>query len=96
LIIEATPKEAVSKLARTILFVEGEEDTAVYVYGQYDAVTERHHESDLVVHFETDSLVKIRAVWQGANVAIEGNFPTMGWDHEDGEFGLGGNWWRKS
>ena len=92
--LEATPKEEVVHFVRKQFLIEGEEDTAIYVYGQYDIVTERHHESDLVIHIETDSVVKIRAVWQGINISLEGNFPVMGWDKEDGEFGLGGDWWK--
>ncbi len=83
--------------ARKTLFQKGEEDTAVYVYDQFDIIEEQHHESDLVVKLGTgsDGRLKITAHWHGANIVLEGNFPAIGWGNDEGEFGMGGDWWRE-
>ena len=94
LVLEGISKDCIAREARKKLFIDGEEDSAVYVYDEFDLLTESHPEADLVIIFENNSTIKIRAIWKGINIALEGNFPTMGWDKVNGEFGLGGDWWK--
>lgn len=87
------PPAGVSALAREELFNPNEKDTAVYVYGPYHKAEQ--HPADLVIKFITDNGMKISASWQGTAVTLEANLPGAGWDHENGEYGLGGDWWKK-
>jgi len=84
----------IAPLAHQHLFEDLEHDTAVYAYGPYDDI-EHHPEQVLVIKFIHDDGLKVFAAWQGVSVTVESNLPNMGWDHEDGEFGLGGDWWKR-
>lgn len=93
LVISEQPTvDKISTLAHKSFFKEEEQDTAVYAYGVYDK-PEHHSEEVLVVKFVTDT--KVFVSWQGIESTVEANLPSMGWDYEDGEFGLGGDWWKR-
>jgi len=90
---QSEPKE-IPALAHKHFFAYEEQDTAVYCYGPYEEL-EHHPEQILVIKFINDSGLKLFASWQGVSVTVESNLPGIGWDHEDGEFGLGGDWWKR-
>lgn len=81
-------------LAHKHLFEEEEHDTAVYAYGPFEDI-EHQPDQVLVIKFIQDDGLKVYAAWKGISVTVESNLPSMGWDHEDGEFGLGGDWWKR-
>ncbi len=83
----------VSALAHQKFFAPEEQDTFVFSYGPFDEM-EHQSEADMVVKFLHDSGMKVHIAWQGVSVTLEVNLPDMGWDHENGEFGLGGDWWK--
>lgn len=88
-------KSEISPLAHQHFLEYEEQDTGVYAYDAFEPM-DHHSETDLVVKFLNDNGLKIFASWQGINITIEANLPSMGWDHEDGEFGLGGDWWKRN
>ncbi len=85
--------EEISPLAHQKFFTPEEQDTFVFAYGPYDKM-EHQSEADMVVKFLQDNCMKIYLAWQGTSITLEVNLPSMGWDHENGEFGLGGDWWK--
>lgn len=90
---QCEPK-AISALAHKELFNESEHDTGVYAYDAFEKM-DVHPESDLVLKFLDDSRLKVFASWQGVSLTLEANLPNMGWDAEGGEFGMGGDWWKR-
>ena len=86
--------EDVPDFARSHLLEYEERNTVIYCYGAYDEIEEHHPEKDLVIKFISDSGMEIHTTWQGVSITLKGNFPDMGWDHDEGEFGLGGDWWK--
>lgn len=94
IMLNQTTIRQIPALAHKHLFQGDEQDTAVYAYGAYDE-KEHHPEQVLVVKFINDDELKVFAAWHGISVTVESNLPSMGWDYEDGEFGLGGDWWKR-
>jgi hypothetical protein len=94
IMVEQVPHKDVPALAHKRFFAACEQDTAVYCYGPYEDM-EHNPEEILVIKFLQDSGLKISLSWQGTSITIECNLPNTGWDYENGQFGLGGDWWKK-
>ena len=94
LLLKGIASEDAAEFAENHLFDYSERNTVIHCYGPYEEIAERHPEKDLVIKFMSDGGTKVHASWQGVSITVEGNFPDMGWDSDDGEFGLGGDWWK--
>ena len=94
IIIKQGSCKQIPSMAHQNLFHDAEQDTAVYVYGPYEELEHQPAEI-LVIKFINDDFLKVFCTWQGVSLTVETNVPGMGWDYEDGEFGLGGDWWKR-
>ena len=95
IMLRGTSIEEIPALAHSN-FLHDSERPVIHCYGAYEEIEERHPEKDLVIKFIKDNGMKVHASWKGVSITIEGNFPDMGWDTDDGEFGYGGDWWQNN